>query len=107
MISALLHNESFFEAIEEENVIIEEDEISPEIVLEIEGENEFERYINTSNGSNKFWEICTENSNVIVQYGRIGTKGQRMVKAFESENDAKREMQKLIVQKISKEYFKE
>ena len=107
MISALLHNETFFDAIEEENIIIEEDEISPEIVLDVEEESEFQRYINTSNGSNKFWEICTENNNVIVQYGRIGTKGQRMVKTFESENDAHREMQKLIAQKVSKEYFKE
>ena len=107
MVSALLHKESFFDTIEEENVVVEEDEISPEIVLEIEDESEFERYINTSNGSNKFWEICTENNNVIVQYGRIGTKGQRMVKTFESENDALRQMQKLIAQKVSKEYFKE
>ncbi|MES2573414.1 MAG: AAA domain-containing protein [Bacteroidota bacterium] len=110
MIGASLNKELFFDEVEFENSAIEiendaivEEEIQPETV-----ENtDFERYINTSKGSNKFWEIGIENKNVIVQYGRIGTKGQRMVKAFESENDAIKEKRKLIAQKLSKEYFKE
>ncbi len=107
MIAALLKNESFFEAIEMESTIEIEDDISPEIILEVEENNDFERYINTSNGSNKFWEIGLDNKNVVVQYGRIGTKGQRMVKTFDTEDDALKEMRKLISQKLAKEYFRE
>ena len=75
--------------------------------LDSDESTDFERYHNTSNGSNKFWEIGTDGKNIIVRYGRIGTKGQRMVKAFESEDDAIKEKRKLIAQKLAKEYFKE
>jgi predicted DNA-binding WGR domain protein len=108
MIAASLNNELFFEEIEIENSLIEIESIEEETKDPSSKEStDFEKYINTSNGSNKFWEIGTDGKNVIVQYGRIGTKGQRMVKAFESEDDAIKEKRKLISQKLAKEYFKE
>ncbi|MBF4471669.1 AAA domain-containing protein [Flavobacterium sp. HJJ] len=110
MIGASLNSELFFDEVEfeqssaeTEDIVDAEEEIQPESGVN----TDFERYINTSNGSNKFWEIATENNNVIVQYGRIGTKGQRMVKAFETEDDAIKEKRKLIAQKLAKEYFKD
>ncbi|MBW1658286.1 AAA domain-containing protein [Flavobacterium quisquiliarum] len=108
MIGAALKNEYFFEEeeIESLNTDIE--------TIEVENQNQdlngnvvFERYLNTSNGSNKFWEISQQDKNIIVQYGRIGTKGQKMVKTFDSEDNAIKEKRKLIAQKLAKEYFKE
>ncbi len=110
MIAASLNNELFFEEVEVENSFIEIENESTEDEANHPDSNEstdFEKYINISNGSKKFWEIGTDGKNVIVQYGRIGTKGQRMVKAFESEDDAVKEKRKLIAQKLAKEYFKE
>jgi superfamily I DNA and/or RNA helicase/predicted DNA-binding WGR domain protein len=110
MIAASLNNELFFEEVTQENNILEI-ENDPIIEESVQSESDvntaFERYINTSNGSNKFWEIATDNNNVIVQYGRIGSKPQRMVKAFETEDGAEKEKRKLIAQKLAKEYFKE
>ena len=108
MIGAALKNEYFFEEeeIESLNTDIE--------TIEVENQNQdlngnvvFERYLNTSNGSNKFWEISQQDKNIIVQYGRIGTKGQKKVKTFDSEDNAIKEKRKLIAQKLAKEYFKE
>lgn len=109
MIGAALHNQSFFDDVEMEDTTIEiENNVSennPETATN--ANTNFERYLNTSNGSNKFWEICTEGNTIIVQYGRVGTKGQKMVKAFDSEDKAIKEKRKLIAQKVAKEYFKE
>ena len=109
MIAASLNNELFFDEVEmdESTIEIENDIPNNDIQAASDSTITFERYLNTSNGSNKFWEICSEGKNVIVQYGRIGTKGQKMVKAFESEDDATKEKRKLIAQKLAKEYFKE
>ncbi|MEN2401364.1 AAA domain-containing protein [Flavobacterium sp. MC2016-06] len=108
MIGAALQNELFFDDVEFESVVIEEPaNTNNSTNQESEDNSNFEKYINTSNGSNKFWEICQENNTIIVQYGRVGTKGQRMVKAFDSENDALKEKRKLIAQKLAKEYFKQ
>lgn len=109
MIAAALKNESFFDdvLIEENNIEIEDASPDNTVEGESEGNRNFERYLNTSNGSNKFWEITADGKNIIVQYGRLGTKGQKMVKAFDSEEQALKEKRKLIAQKVAKEYFKE
>jgi predicted DNA-binding WGR domain protein len=110
LIHAQLKNESFFDEIEVE-VIKEIQELEQNALEQInshsEQQNTFDRYISTANGSNKFWEICTDGANIIVQYGKVGTKGQRMIKAFGSEDEAKYEMNKLIAQKVAKDYVKE
>jgi len=109
MIAAALKNESFFDEVEMEESHIEIENEIPNNSIEGDsnGNINFERYLNTSNGSNKFWEINLEGKNITVQYGRIGTKGQKMVKAFDSEDQALKEKRKLIAQKVAKDYFKE
>ncbi|KFF04757.1 AAA domain-containing protein [Flavobacterium reichenbachii] len=108
MIGAALQNEFFFDEVEIESVNLEIETHNEENQNEASNPNTvFERYLNTSGGSNKFWEISQEEKNIIVQYGRVGTKGQRMVKTFDSEDIATKEKRKLIAQKLSKEYFKE
>lgn len=110
LIHAQLKNETFFDEIEVE-VIKEIQELEQNALEQInshsEQQNTFDRYISTANGSHKFWEICTDGANIIVQYGKVGTKGQRMIKAFGSEDEAKYEMNKLIAQKVAKDYVKE
>lgn len=54
--------------------------------------------------SAKFWRVGTSENDLIVEYGRIGTKGQRMVKTFESPERAKREATKLTLEKTNKGY---
>lgn len=109
MISASLNKELFFDEIEfdETPVEIEAETLENNNQAAFDGNPDFERYVNTANGSNKFWEISLEGTNIIVQYGRVGTKGQRMAKAFDNEDDALKEKRKLIAQKLAKEYFKE
>ncbi|CAN7447728.1 DUF4011 domain-containing protein [Phenylobacterium sp. LjRoot225] len=55
-------------------------------------------------GSNKFWRIGLQDQDVTVTYGRIGTKGQAMVKSYDTAERARREMDKLIAEKLRKGY---
>ena len=54
--------------------------------------------------SNKFWRIGLDGCTVVVEYGRVGTKGQRVVKTFEDEARARREVTKLTLEKTRKGY---
>ena len=54
--------------------------------------------------SNKFWRIGVEGTDLTVEFGRVGTKGQRVVKSFEDEDRARREMNKLVLEKTRKGY---
>jgi predicted DNA-binding WGR domain protein len=54
--------------------------------------------------SNKFWRVCVDGTNLIVEFGRVGTKGQRVVKSFEDEARARREANKLTLEKTRKGY---
>lgn len=55
--------------------------------------------------SNKFWKIGIEGNDVIVAFGRIGTKGQTTIKTFDGAEAAEREMNKLIREKERKGYI--
>lgn len=105
MISTILSDESFFEdepaetEIDIPNINVEQEDVADDLY--------FERFINSSNGSSKFWEICVQNNSIIVQYGKVGAKGQRMVKVFDDQSIAEYEMRRLITQKIAKGYTKE
>lgn len=55
-------------------------------------------------GSNKFWKIGANGCDVTVIYGRIGTKGQTMIKAFDTPKRAQAEVTKLILEKTRKGY---
>ncbi|WP_026083075.1 WGR domain-containing protein, partial [Pseudomonas tolaasii] len=54
--------------------------------------------------SNKFWRIAVTDAEVVVNFGRIGTKGQTLIKALESPERAAREAEKLIAEKVRKGY---
>jgi predicted DNA-binding WGR domain protein len=54
--------------------------------------------------SNKFWRVGVNNCDLIVEFGRVGTRGQRVVKTFDDEERAKREAVKLTLEKTRKGY---
>jgi predicted DNA-binding WGR domain protein/very-short-patch-repair endonuclease len=54
--------------------------------------------------SNKFWRIGVAEAEVVVSFGRIGTKGQTLIKSLDSPERAEREAQKLIAEKLRKGY---
>jgi predicted DNA-binding WGR domain protein len=54
--------------------------------------------------SSKFWNIELAGSSYNVTYGRIGTDGQTLTKSFDSEEKARKEVEKLIKEKLGKGY---
>ncbi|GAB1263794.1 AAA domain-containing protein [Aurantivibrio infirmus] len=66
----------------------------------------YERYEFVGGASSKFWQIQVVGKDVLVQYGRIGNKPQNNSKSFASEQEAKREMKRLIATKLKKGYVK-
>lgn len=54
--------------------------------------------------SDKYWKIAVAGVETIVIFGRKGTKGSTVVKAFDSPERAKREAAKLIAEKLRKGY---
>jgi DNA ligase-1 len=63
------------------------------------------RYFEFVDGkSSKFWEVQLDGSSLITRYGRIGTDGQRTLKDFTSEDGARREREKLVLEKTKKGY---
>lgn len=62
------------------------------------------RYEFAEGTSNKFWELTLDGSSFRTTYGKIGAKGQTTVKSFGSPEEAKRESEKLIAEKVKKGY---
>lgn len=58
----------------------------------------------TEDNSNKFWEILIAQEQMIITYGKVGTKGQRLIKPIENMRQAEMEKEKLIQQKLKKGY---
>ena len=54
--------------------------------------------------SDKFWRVGVFESDLVVEYGRTGSKGQRVLKTYDNPERAKREAEKLILEKTSKGY---
>jgi predicted DNA-binding WGR domain protein len=54
--------------------------------------------------SRKFWAIELDGESFTVQFGRIGTGGQSKEKAFSTADSAKREYEKLILEKTKNGY---
>ncbi|MGV3697798.1 AAA domain-containing protein [Flavobacterium sp.] len=110
MLRHALNNEPFFEAtIIEKRVPIGIEEpvtvlLSEEPAVVPNSDPNVTKLISTENGSNKFWEVSVTKGELIIQYGRVGTKGQRLVKNFDSEDTAMKEMQNLIRQKLARGY---
>jgi superfamily I DNA and/or RNA helicase/predicted DNA-binding WGR domain protein len=64
----------------------------------------FKRLTCTEDGSNKFWEAAIDINKMIVRFGKIGTKGQTQVKTFKDYEQANKEMEKLVREKVGKGY---
>lgn len=62
------------------------------------------RFEFSDGSSNKFWEISRNGTQVTVNFGRIGTKGQSNVKDFPTGAAAVKHTEKLIVEKTGKGY---
>ncbi|MFO0944089.1 MAG: DUF6493 family protein, partial [Pirellulales bacterium] len=58
-------------------------------------------------GSDKFWEISLQDSEVTVRFGRTGTQGQTQTKSFESSIEARNHHDKLVREKRKKGYVDE
>ena len=56
--------------------------------------------------SHKFWQIEVNNNEFTVLYGKIGTEGRAQTKTFKDHNEALKEAQKIMAQKIKKGYMK-
>ena len=54
--------------------------------------------------SSKFWEITTNNREVTVRYGRIGSNGQTQTKSFTSDVAANTHALQQINAKLAKGY---
>jgi predicted DNA-binding WGR domain protein len=62
------------------------------------------RLVNPAINANKFWSIWGWGSYNFVHFGRIGTKGQKRYKLFNSEADASAEFNTIRSEKIGKGY---
>jgi predicted DNA-binding WGR domain protein len=54
--------------------------------------------------SSKFWSIEKEGASYLVNFGKIGSEGQKTEKTFGSEADCQKEIDKLIAEKTKKGY---
>jgi len=62
------------------------------------------RYEFSEGSSNKFWEIELDGSSFTTTYGRIGTDGKTTIKEYDSEEQARKEYDKIIASKVKKGY---
>jgi uncharacterized protein (TIGR02996 family) len=62
------------------------------------------RYELSEGNSNKFWEIELEGSSFTTRFGRIGTGGQTSTKTFKSDDEARKQYEKIIAEKEKKGY---
>lgn len=53
----------------------------------------------------KFWKIELQGTDVVTQYGRIGSAGQESKKNFDSPQKAQKEYDKLVAEKLGKGYM--
>ena len=55
--------------------------------------------------SSKFWRIARHGAELIVSFGRIGSKGQSLARRYDTAERAEREMHKLVEEKRRKGYL--
>ncbi len=55
-------------------------------------------------GSDKFWEITANGTEVTVRYGRNGTNGKTSTKSFPDRAAAEKHAEKLVGEKMGKGY---
>jgi uncharacterized protein (TIGR02996 family) len=61
-------------------------------------------FICTDGKSNKFWNIDLQGRSFTVQFGKVGTAGQKQVKEFADEATAVQTHDKLVAEKLAKGY---
>jgi len=61
-------------------------------------------FINQKGDSNKFWQIEKIDYTYTVTWGKIGTEGRTNTKNFSTIDECKKEVEKLIKEKIKKDY---
>jgi predicted DNA-binding WGR domain protein len=54
------------------------------------------RFLYTTGGANKFWELEVSDSELRVRFGKVGTDGQEVLKSFPNEAKAGAAAEKLI-----------
>lgn len=62
------------------------------------------RYEFSEGTSHKFWQIDLSGKSFTTTYGKIGTDGQKTIKSWKTEAEAKKEHDKLIAEKTKKGY---
>ncbi len=62
------------------------------------------RYEFSDGKSNKFWQIELSGNSFTTTYGRIGTDGQSTTKEWKSEDEASKQYEKLVAEKVGKGY---
>lgn len=62
------------------------------------------RLVFAEGASNKFWNISVVGTAVTVHFGRTGTKGQTRTKDYDSPEEARREADKQVAEKVKKGY---
>jgi predicted DNA-binding WGR domain protein len=63
------------------------------------------RYFTFADGkSNKFWSIEKEGPSYLVNFGKMGSEGQKTEKTFSTEADCQKTIDKLIAEKTKKGY---
>jgi len=102
-IEALLRGEEA-PALPAPELTVETGEIETEPPATPEAALSMREFIYGEGNSNKFWRIGVTDAEVVVSFGRIGTKGQTLIKSLESPERALREAEKLIAEKLRKGY---
>jgi predicted DNA-binding WGR domain protein len=69
---------------------------APDVIRQLEFEQ---------GSSRKFWTASVHGNELSVRYGRIGSSGQTVLKQFESAERARRELEKLVTEKLRKGYL--
>lgn len=60
------------------------------------------RLLLEENNTNKFWQITQNKNSLIIEFGKVNTNGQKIIKPFDTELVATKEMKRLIEQKKKK-----
>lgn len=55
--------------------------------------------------SNKFWQVSRSGEELVIEFGKIGTDGQKNSKRFASADAAQKQLESLVRQKVSKGYI--
>lgn len=66
---------------------------------------QFSEFWHTEGASDKFWRIAQTGKEVTVMFGRRGSKGQTLIKVFDSAERAAAEVTRLVEEKLRKGYF--